>query len=146
MEQLASEPERAAGGDLLHEEVPGVLERWEPRRVRTGRGSVVRGGGVLVEPLVRPHGVVLAAEGIEGPLLRGTGATDGADRLALERAVHALVRPWGAKMRAVSAGRGRTATDVGGHAVAGSTGRDGRCGLTADSDGIRRTTLATGPC
>src|SRR5260370_41504716 len=81
MEQVASAPERPAGGDLLHEEVPGVLERWEPRRVRTGRGSVVRGGRVLVEPLVRPHGVVLAAEGIEGPLLRSTRATDGADRL-----------------------------------------------------------------
>src|SRR5713226_4782979 len=42
-------------------------------------------------------------------------------------------------MRAVSEGRARTPTDVGGHDVSGSAGRDGRCGMTADSEGIRRT-------
>jgi hypothetical protein len=42
---------------------------------------------------VRPHRVVLQAESIEGVLLRGAGAPDRADGLALQRAVHALVRP-----------------------------------------------------
>jgi len=49
------------------------------------------------------------------------------------------LRLWWAKMRAVSAGRGRTPADVGGHDVSGSVGRDGRCGMTADSHGTRRT-------
>jgi hypothetical protein len=42
-------------------------------------------------------------------------------------------------MRAVVAGLGRTATDVGGHDVAGSAGRGGRCGIGADVRGTRRT-------
>ena len=47
---------------------------------------------VLVQPLVRAHRVEFCAECIEGLLLRGTGPPDRADRLALERAVHPLVR------------------------------------------------------
>jgi hypothetical protein len=48
-------------------------------------------------------------------------------------------RSWRAKMRAVLAGLGRTATDVGGHAKAGSARGNGRCGITGDLRGTRRT-------
>ena len=42
---------------------------------------------------MRPFGVVLALERIEVPLLRGAIGADWFDGLALERAMHSLVRP-----------------------------------------------------
>lgn len=58
-------------------------------------------GCFLVQPFMRPHGVVLYAKSIEGLLLSDTGPSDRPDRLALEGPVHPLVRAvllWLARM------------------------------------------------
>lgn len=66
-------PERPAGGDLLHQAVPRILEGREPLRIGPWRRGILRRRRLLVESLVRSFGVVLLAERIEGPLLGGAG-------------------------------------------------------------------------
>ena len=93
IEQTVAEAEGAAGRDLLHEEVPGVLEGREAIRVGTRGRCVAARRRLLPETFVRPLGVVLTPEGVEVALLGGTGLADGLDRLAFERAMHAFMRP-----------------------------------------------------
>lgn len=90
-EELVFEPEGAGVGDTLHDEVGGVLERWEPFGIRARGGRVARARSSAAEILMRAFVVVERAEAMERPLL---GREVGARRptgAGLERAVHAFV-------------------------------------------------------
>jgi hypothetical protein len=75
----------------LHDVVPGVLERRQPRRVRAAARRV-RARRRRAAERACGRSRCTRAERVEGALLRARAALRGAARLGLERAVHALVR------------------------------------------------------
>src|SRR5438034_7842108 len=102
-QQPLLEADGAGVGHALDDEVPGVLDRWQGAGVLARGWSVARRRGVIVQGLMGPLVVVEVAKGIEGPLLGDEGRAGGANGLALQGLVHALVRPvllgWAGKMR-----------------------------------------------
>lgn len=98
-------------------------ERSLPRMVRAGVHSAT---GSLVALSERAPVLLFRQPGARPP---GAGCSRR----------HFFEEGWRAKMRAVSAGLGRTATDVGGHNALGSARRHTRCVTATDSRGTRRT-------
>src|SRR5262245_40902485 len=70
-EQPRLESNRPCVGHALRQEVPGILERWDPSGVWARRRPIDRGWGAPVEKLMGPVLVVDVLKAIEGPLLTG---------------------------------------------------------------------------
>lgn len=163
-EQSMLEAKRSAGRDLLHQEVPGIFLGRELSRVRPGRGRVVRRWRVASQVLVRPFHVVLAAKGVERPLLRGGIGPWRANGGALQRPVHALMRavllrssrmdalmlnaephPPDIELRqAMDAGRGERHPVVGADGQGQSILAEGALEERFDADALRREEAPTG--
>ena len=92
-EQAPLEAKGAGIGDALDDEVPGIFDRRQGAGVLAGGGPVERCRRPALQELVGALVVVLAAESIERPLLRGERGPGRPNRLALQRLVHPLVGP-----------------------------------------------------
>ena len=92
-EQALLEADGPGIGDPLDDEVSGIFHRRQRAGVRAGRAAIERRRRATAQGLVRPLVIEEAPEGIERPLLGDEIRPGRADRLALERLVHALVRP-----------------------------------------------------
>lgn len=90
IQEFGAKAKGSARGDVLHEEVPRILERGEAGWERTRGGPVARGRRLAVEERVGALVVVLVPECIEGALLGRERGAEGPNGPALERAMHAF--------------------------------------------------------